>query len=112
MALANFDIEELRARVEAAYKADDPVLEKFRGYARRLRDKVKPLKSYSVNAVSFVSADGGDNRLVFNPAVVELVRVVDSRGNQCALDAIAGTANLQELEERAKAGTPNVVAPL
>ena len=112
MALANFDIQELRAKVEAAYQADDPVLEKFRRYARRLRDNVKPLRTYSGNAVSFVSADGGDNRLVFNPAVVELVRVVDSRGNQCALDAIASTANLQDLEERAKPGTSKAVAPL
>ena len=39
-----------------------------------------------------MSADGGDNRIYFNPAVIELVRIVDSRGNQCALDAIAGNA--------------------
>ena len=112
MALANFDIQELRAKVEAAYQADDPVLEKFRGYARRLRDNIKPLRTYSVNAVSFVSADGGDSRLIFNPAVVELVRVVDSRGNQCALDAIASTANLQDLEERARPGASKAVGPL
>jgi hypothetical protein len=112
MALANFDIQELRAKVAAAYQVDDPLLQKFRGYARRLRGKVKPLRSYSVNAVSFVSADGGDNRLAFNPAIVELVRIVDSRGNQCALDAVASTASLQELEERAKAGTSKVVIPL
>lgn len=112
MALANFDIEELRAKVAAAYQADDALLQKFRGYARRLRDKVKPLRSYSVNAVSFVSADGGDNRLAFNPAIIELVRIVDSRGNQCALDAVASTASLEELEERAKAGTSRVVIPL
>jgi hypothetical protein len=65
-----------------------------------------------VNAVSFVSADGGDNRLTFNPAVVELVRVVDSRGNQCALDAVPSTISLQELEQRAAAESPTVVTPL
>jgi hypothetical protein len=65
MALANFDIQELRAKVTAAYQADDPLLQKFRGYARRLKDKTKPLRAYSVNAISFVSADGGDNRLTF-----------------------------------------------
>lgn len=112
MALANFDIHELRAKVAAAYQADDPLLQKFRAYARRLKDKVKPLRAYSVNAISFVSADGGDNRLTFNPAIVELVRVVDSRGNQCALDALASTSTLQELEERAKPGTSKVVLPL
>ncbi len=112
MALANFDIQELRAKVAAAYQADDPLLQKFRGYARRLKDKTKPLRTYSVNAISFVSADGGDNRLTFNPAIVELVRIVDSRGNQCALDALASTSTLQELEERAKPGTSKVVLPL
>jgi hypothetical protein len=112
MALANFDIQELRAKVTAAYQADDPLLQKFRGYARRLREKTKPLRTYSVNAISFVSADGGDNRLTFNPAIVELVRVVDSRGNQCALDALASTSTLEELEERAKPGTSKVVLPL
>lgn len=112
MALANFDIQELRAKVAAAYQADDPLLQKFRGYARRLKDKIKPLRAYSVNAISFVSADGGDNRLTFNPAIVELVRVVDSRGNQCALDALASTSTLQELEERAKPGASKVVLPL
>src|SRR5437660_8411863 len=112
MALANFDLEALRAKVLAAYKTDDPLLQKFRDYARQLRDKITPLRTYSVNAVSFVSADGGDNRLAFNPAVVELIRVVDSRGNQCALDALASTSTLEELEERAKPGTSKVVLPL
>jgi hypothetical protein len=112
MALANFDIQELRAKVAAAYQADDPLLQRFRGYARRLKEKTKPLRAYSVNAVSFVSADCGDNRLTFNPAIVELVRVVDSRGNQCALDALASTSSLEELEERAKPGTSKVVLPL
>jgi len=59
-----------------------------------------------------VSADGGDNRLCFNPAVVELVRVVDSRGNQCALDAVASTVDLQELEKRATPDSEHRVTPL
>jgi len=62
--------------------------------------------------VSFVSADGGDNRLYFNPAVIELVRVVDSRGNQCALDAIAGNAKSKSLNARAEEGNPLLVEPL
>jgi hypothetical protein len=112
MALANLDLNSLRERVRAAYKADDLVIKKFREYARRLRDQVKPLRSYAVNAVSFVSADGGDNRLTFNPAVVELVRIVDSRGNQCALDAVPSTITLSELEQRTTANSADVVIPL
>jgi len=112
VALANFNLDALREKVLSAYKVDDPLLNKFRGYARSLSANVRPLRTYSVNAVSFVSADGGDNRLTFNPAVVELVRVVDSRGNQCALDAIASTADSRELNERIKPNNPSLVEPL
>ena len=112
MTLANFDFDSLRQKIRSAYQVDDPVLAKFRQYARRLRDGIKPLRSYSVNAISFVSADGGDNRLTFNPAVIELVRVVDSRGNQCALDAIPSSATLEDLEKRTASGNENFVEPL
>jgi hypothetical protein len=112
MSLANFDLGALREKVMKAYRADDPLLVKFREYARRLKSDIKPLRTYSVNAVSFVSADGGDNRLIFNPAIVELVRVVDSRGNECALDAVASSAPLEELEKRAKPGADVGVGPL
>lgn len=112
MALANFDLDALREKVLSAYKVDDPLLNKFRRYARRLSANIRPLRSYAVNAVSFVSADGGDNRLTFNPAVVELVRVVDSRGNQCALDAIASSAHSDEFNERIKPNNPSLVEPL
>lgn len=112
MALANFDLDKLRAKVLAAYRSDDPVLQRFREYARTLGNSLRPIRPYAVNAVSFVSADGGDNRLSFNPAVVELVRVVDSRGNECALDAVPGTATSGELDRRGTQGDQDEVGPL
>jgi len=112
MALAESNFKEIKDRVLDAYKNEDPVIEKFREYARRLKNDVKPIRKYSVNAVSFVSADGGDNRLFFNPAVIELVRVVDSRGNQCALDAIAGNTKKEAFNERVGNNSPLLVEPL
>src|SRR5947207_12242888 len=112
MALANFDLNALRAKVIAAFNADDPIVARFREYAKGLAGDIRPLRSYSVNAVSFVSADGGDNRLSFNPSVIELIRVVDSRGNECALDAVASSAQPKELDERGRSGNSNTVAPL
>jgi hypothetical protein len=112
MALANFDLAALREKVLAAYRADDPLLQRFREHARGLAGGIKPLRAYSVNAVSFVSADGGDNRLSFNPSVIELVRVVDSRGNEWALDAVASTADSSELDDRGRGGNERTVVPL
>jgi hypothetical protein len=112
MALADDNFEDIKKRVFEAYLTEDPIIEEFRTYARQLKNYVKPIRSYSVNAVSFVSTDGGDNRLFFNPAVIELVRVVDSRGNQCALDAIAGNTKSTEFNERANLSSPLNVEPL
>jgi hypothetical protein len=112
MALAEDNFEQIKNRVQSAYKTEESIIQKFRDFAKRIKNNIKPIRPYSVNAVSFVSADGGDNRLYFNPAVIELVRVVDSRGNQCALDAIAGNSKYQSLDERGEEGNPLVLAPL
>jgi len=112
MALAENNFDEIKKRVFDAYKSEDLIIQKFREYARRIKNDVKPIRPYSVNAVSFVSSDGGDNRLYFNPAVIELVRVVDSRGNQCALDAIPGNSRAKDFNERANSKSPLLVEPL
>ena len=114
MALAESNFEELKKRVFHAYKNEEPVIQKFRDYAKQLKCNIKPIREYSVNAVSFVSSDGGDNRLYFNPATIELVRVVDSLGNQCALDAIASNLQVKELNNRIQTEGDNslLVEPL
>ena len=112
MALAESNFEEIKKRVFDAYKNEEPVINEFREFARRLKNDVKLIRPYSVNAVSFVSSDGGDNRLYFNPATVELVRVVDSLGNQCALDAIASNSKASELNTRVETTSPLLVEPL
>ncbi|MDX2282574.1 MAG: hypothetical protein NW241_00370 [Bacteroidia bacterium] len=112
MALADDNLDQIRARILDAYTTEEPLIHELRKFAKELKIGVRPIRPYSANAVSFVSADGGDNRLLFNPAVIELVRVVDSRGNQCALDAIGGNAKAQILDGRGRAGDASVVPPL
>ena len=106
MALAEDDFKQIRSRVRAAYEIEEPVVQKFREFAKRLKTEVKQIRPYSANAVSFVSTDGGDNRLYFNPAVIELIRVVDSRGKQCALDAIAGNTKYDSLNAKIESVPP------
>ena len=114
MAFAENNFEEIKRRIFDAYKNEEPVLKEYREYAKRLKNDVKQIKEYSVNAVSFVSSDGGDNRLYFNPATIELVRIVDSLGNQCVLDAIAASSQADELNTRIQTekDNPFLVEPL
>lgn len=112
MALAEDNLEVIRSRIIEAYKKEEPVLEKLREQARRLKNHIKPIRPYPVNSVSFVASDGGDNRLFFNPAVIELVRIVDSRGNQCVIDAISGNSTPADFNKRGLVDSPFLVKPL
>jgi len=99
MSLADVDLNKLQDKILSAYKVDDPIFSKFRQFAKDLGHP-KKLQRHSVNSVAFVSTDGGDNRLAFNPATIELVRIVDSNGYEYVLDAIASSSELSELNKR------------
>ena len=83
------------------------MLEEQRAIARQLKDSVRDLPPQSATAIAFVAADGGDNRIRLDstgggPAIVELVRVVDSNGRECALEAFAGAAEEADFTGRAE----------
>ena len=90
--------DQLTERVLAAYRADDPVLLRFRGHARRLADLVRPIRPYSANAVSFVSTDGGDNRLSeLTPREREVLELIaEGRSNAAVGQALVISASAVE----------------
>ncbi len=99
--LSDDNLDLIRSQIETAYKAtEEPVVKQLRSFAVKIKDDIKILRPYTATAVSFVSADGGNNNIKFNPCVLELVRIVDSRGVQCAIDPIFGNSNLNDLNER------------
>ena len=99
MGLENMDLTEVKKRLADVWKAERADLEQLRLIARQLKDGGRKLGRQQASTVAFVAADGGDNRIRLNaapdgaPAIVELVRVVDSNGRECALDAVAGAVD-------------------
>jgi hypothetical protein len=97
------NLELIKSQIKNSYNiTEEPVIKKLRGFAKEIKSDVKILRNYTSTAVSFVSADGGNNSISFNPCVLELVRVVDSNGVQCAIDPIFGNSNPDILNERIK----------
>lgn len=88
--------EEIAARI-----AED------RGLLVKLRDEIKPLKNNTrriqprnTTSISLVGTDGGNNKVEYDPFLVQIVRVVDSSNNELCLEAITPSTRIRDLNKR------------
>jgi hypothetical protein len=89
--------------------ADAAILNQLRSEIRPLRNHVRRIQSRTTTAISLVATDGGNNRIEFDPFLVQLVRVVDSSNNEYCLEAVTPTTDIGDLSKRQflPDGTPN-----
>ena len=100
MDLRPADLEEIIRRFADAWSASQPVWEARRADARKLKGRLRRLDPKpAASAIAFVAADGGDNRIRLGhssdgaPAIVEIIRVVDSDNQIRVQEVIPGTAD-------------------
>jgi hypothetical protein len=91
---------QLRKDIADRLADDRRLLDCLREEIRPLRSEVRRIQPRTSTSVSLVGADGGNNRVQFDPFLVQLVRVVDSSNNEYCLEAITPTTSVRELSRR------------
>jgi hypothetical protein len=93
-------LDALRREIEARVALDKVVLEDLRTQVRPLRHATRRIQPRTATSISLVAADGGNNRIQFDPFLVQLIRVVDSSQNEYCLEVVSPSTDVYELSRR------------
>ena len=93
-------LDGIRAEIARQTNRDAALLRSLRADARERLGPAHVIRPQTASAVSLVASDGGSSRLSFDPFSLELVRVMDSNGDQLLLDVISPSTDPDELLAR------------
>jgi hypothetical protein len=91
---------QLKHEIAERIVADRAILDQLRDEIRPLRNETRRIQPRSTYSLSLVAADGGNNSLRFDPFLIHLVRVVDSKNNEYVLEAITPSTNITRLSRQ------------
>src|SRR5260370_15184872 len=93
-------LPELKTLVREATRGDSGLLDDVMQDVVLLRHSVTTIQPRNINSISLVASDGGNNSLEFNPFSMQVIRVVDTFGDELFLDVISPSTDTVTLGQR------------
>lgn len=81
-------------------KDDKNVLDQLRQEIRPIKASIRRIQPRTTTSISLVGTDGGNNRIQYDPFLVQLIRVVDSSNNEYCLEAITPSTKINDLSKK------------
>jgi hypothetical protein len=92
-------LPELKRLIGEQAARDKALLDQLLAEVRAI-GAVRIIKPRSATSVALMAADGGNNRVAFNPFYLQVIRVVDSHGKELFMDVVSPTTDVGELSKR------------
>ena len=92
--------KKLSEEISKRITEDHGLLIKLRKEISPLKSKTRKIHPRSTTSISLVATDGGNNKVEYDPFLVQLVRVVDSSNNEYCLEAITPSTKILDLNKR------------
>lgn len=92
--------KKLSEEISRRIMEDRGLLDDIRSEIRPLRDQVRRIQPRTATSISLVGTDGGNNKIEYDPFLIQLIRVVDSSNNEYCLEAVSTSSKIRELNTR------------
>lgn len=91
---------QLKEEISKSIDADKKLLDELREEIKILRNNVRRIQPRVTTSISLVATDGGNNRIQYDPFLVQLIRVVDSSNNEYCLESITPSTSVSALSQK------------
>jgi len=92
--------KKLSEEISMRIMEDRGLLDDVRSEIRPLKDHVRRIQPRTATSISLVGTDGGNNKIEYDPFLIQLIRVVDSSNNEYCLEAISTSSKIREVNKR------------